>query len=462
MPIGFDINQPANVASMVAALGPYATQDAAERDIPSDAQDYLNASYRRVTGDQSSSIFNDVFNAKQTAATAAATAGAPVDQHTPVNAEGAALSSWAAREVAGGAYNTEANKRGADYQLSSQEMQLPPAGAENYADVQRHRAMLSGNADLFDLVSKYDPHSLAPSEHATDPLFQRLAGNGKQPGKVIGAEDLHHVALNPKFQEAMRRDPEKAKQFYSDITGGRHYDTDLAATIEQRKQNTDLEDKAIEDIRTRGKWNPVLGTFTLRKTVKDASGFGQVETEEPLSDVQQAILDKRGIQSVYPSVDMSRFHSMEMPRGLSPQEETVFRKAVFQDLAQNPGKDVKTSIQNVYQKFHLAQNPTVQKANPIVKMLTAQDPSTREIPAFMTAGDMASGVNRVSNFVNQMIPRTGPAAVSPSVAIPRIGAADQQMSPLEAMRRRAALDSRAIPAPTASGRSLASYFLPSM
>jgi len=369
MPIGFDVNQPASMDAMVAAISPYASQSAAESDIPTDAQDYLNSSYQRLTGDQGSNIFNDVFNARTNAATAAA---ANPMMSAPAATKGGMPSQfpnkWSDREVANSEFNQSAEMNAAQYRMAGRSEQLPPIGAENYTNAQRMRATALGVGTLFDRIAADDPNALTPKGDPTDLLLQRAGAKAKEPGKIQPGDDLHHVVNNPVFQEALRRNPQQAMALYSAITGGRDFETDRQAQVGQIAENTKQDQNILGDLQKTGKWNPILGSFTKMRTSKDLAG-NEIQTETPISDVEQAALDRNGgalkaLRIDNPSALQPKMSLGMAGQGLSPQEERQFRTALFNWSQANPSGDINKAKGAIYNQLLAQQKATATAQNP--------------------------------------------------------------------------------------------------
>jgi hypothetical protein len=402
----FNINQPTSLEAIGAAIGSYATPEAAQSDLFFNAprgMDYLINQYRRSTGDYFADPFQDMSRGRMAAITAAAANPVAITKDeagkqisTPIK--------WSDREALNAELTQGLQERGRNYQLASRDLLLPPPGAENYESIQEKRANLTGTSDLFRDIRDRNPSALQPQE-ATDVMLQRRDPTGKGEGKVTPATDLHQIAFDPRFQETLKRDPTKAKKLYSAITGGRSFDTDREATVAQRELDIKADDEILADLRKTGKWNPILGTFTKMATVADIMGGpgATKQVERPISDVEEAALRRNGGALEALRVSPSQVPpAMEVPKawGLTKSEERDFRNAVFEDQSKHPNKPLNESRRDAYKTLN-----ELQKRNREI-----ESPNTASAPGSVPGqpGDKSFGPNifdvmRTSDFTEPVV-----------------------------------------------------------
>jgi hypothetical protein len=369
-----NLQGPASFGAINSVISQYATPDAAESDLFFNAprgRNFLVDRYRQLTGDYFADPFEDArqrYADRRMAEVVAAKQAATVPSAFS-NASGTQLSPWAAREVTNQTIRdqlaSEANAR----MLESREMQLPAIGAENYQDIQKRRSNYAGVANLFDEIAGRQPEALAPADEGTPAMLQRLETTGKNAGKVQPSYDLHPIAFNPKFQETLRREPEKAIKFYHAVTG-RSFETDRAATVAQRAEFEKADDEILADLRKTGKWNPILGTFTKSTMQQDPNNpFGPYrEIQRPISDVEEAALRRKGgaLQAlrVDPSQVQPKFDIGVAAKGLTPMEEKAFRVKLDQWAQTNPEADLKQGMNVIYNDFMKRQREQAKLASP--------------------------------------------------------------------------------------------------
>lgn len=513
----------------------YATPEAAQFNLPQEQQDQLTQRYRTLRGDPFADPYTDISAARArarvdaiiaarqamsappaaagggAATPTAPTAPAPTAGGIPLGGPGsggqsysptgellppntptpnyAALNPWAQREVMASASNTAAEAAAAKYKLAGMpipsfsqpeatglaSMVSPAAGLAgtlatqgNYYNTLKQRANLSGVANEFDEIMKSNPEALRPSLNANPIMLQRTDATGK--ASVVAGQDLHDIANTPTFQKLKDRNPQKAADLYHAVTG-RDFEIDREATAQRLKQTQESEQKAVQDIRDRGIWNPALGRFELKKSITDPSGLGQQKTVyEPLSDYQQGLIDKYGVKHFFGDIDTSKFKQIETPRGLTPEETITFHHALSADLQNNPDKPRQQAIIDAYK---IAAPPP----SGISKFLQAAgafwtkppDPDARAALAFYQPSDVASGVNAASNVINllkrNLLPSNQFTGTIPN--IPMLPSGGPAHTPEEIMAIRAMVDRGnylGMPTsttPAAPGqRSLLSYFLP--
>lgn len=347
MPLAFDTNGPISLDAINSYIGGYASPEAALMDTPLQSRNFLADRYQRLTGDPFSDPFESAIKNRSGALTEAAANGASVavgsntggrllslpnfmapnanaNPATPIptNVEGRPLSMSGQRTTNNGLLMSMMQGQAAKNRLASTDLAIPSPDSNNYLSVLEQRANLVGAGDLHRRIYQSNPDLFSRGTAADDPRFARVQG-GKE-GKVEAADALHPIAMDPTFIQETRRNPEKAKAYYSAVSGGRDYTTDITAKSQLLSEQSDARKKLIEGIKN-VKADPFTGDLTKVVEVKN-SITGRLEAQEiPLSDMEKSAIEAEGgFKRIY-GTDIPNRSGIPSLKGASQEENIAYR-----------------------------------------------------------------------------------------------------------------------------------------
>lgn len=312
----FNVGGPTTMDAIQSYIGGYATPEAAQADTPSPAQDYLKNEYGRITGDAFANPFTDAASSHNDAMIQAASNGASVavgsnmgqrlltlptapTPQTPTvpGTPGTPppllpnLSPSGQRTVANSALTNMLQMQGGMENNARADMQVPAPNANNYLQVLDQRAAAVGAGELHSKIYQSNPSAFSAGIASDDPRFARIQGGGAA-GKVEAGDALHPVANDPHFREEMRLHPERAKAYYSAVTNGRDYNTDITAKSQLLSEQSDARKKMIGGLKG-VEADPMTGVYTHQKETIGLGGEITIK-KVPLTPMEVAAIDTEG------------------------------------------------------------------------------------------------------------------------------------------------------------------------
>lgn len=348
---------PISLDAIQQYLGRYASPEAAESDLqfnaPTGASSFLAKQYQNLTGDPFSDPIQDAKRNRDAAALAAANSGAsfasgsnmgptmlsapPIASTAPVssnpqsltpstNTMGQPLSAVGQHEVSNSLLTSMLQQQGSRYQMANASNQLPSPNSNQYFATLQTRANAAGAGDLFNEIHTSDPTVFAKGI-SSDPRFARIQG-GKN-GKIEAADSIHPLAMNSRFIQETKQNPERAKALYAAATNGRDYQTDIEAKSQLLSEQSDSRKKLLEGVKS-VKADPITGELHKIVEVKN-SLTGKLEAQEiPLSDMEKSAIDAEGgFKRIY-GVDIPNRGGVTLPGRPTAEQNKQYQSIVGQ------------------------------------------------------------------------------------------------------------------------------------
>lgn len=242
----------------------------------------------------------------------------------PLNAMGVPLTNTGNRAVDNSLLTSMLQQQGNRYKMAGADLSIPSPSANNYLSILDKRAALAGASDLHGEIYRSDPTVFDKGTAADDPRFARTP-IGKD-GKVEAADALHPVAMTERFIQEARRNPARAAAYYSAVTGGRDYDTDVKAKSQLLAEQHDSRQKIIGGLKQITA-DPITGKLSEDGGVDPLTGM--IRPPRPLTAYETAVVNSEKGTQRETGVQIPGFGGISLT-GLSPAGKEEFQRRTQQ------------------------------------------------------------------------------------------------------------------------------------